>query len=230
MVHADDVAVPARGHEAHKGRLQIRMRHVIRADMALDVVDGNQRLFRRVGQPLRPAHAGEQRAHQPRAVGHGHRVDVVQRQARLPQRLIQKRVDGLHVHARCDFRHHAAVQRVHVDLSGDGVGALDAAVLHHGDGGLVAGALHRENHRRAPGAQRVRLGAHSRFVIRHFKLSLTFAISHTTPHAAAGAPTIQSSARAPMRRPIEANMDDGQMRISRSVRGSSSHRSLVNSR
>ena len=43
--------------------------------------------------------------------------------------------------ARRHLRHHPTEAFVQVDLGGDQVGAQRETVLHHGDGGFVAGGL-----------------------------------------------------------------------------------------
>ena len=109
--------------------------------MALDVVDGYQRQAARVGKRLGVAHGGEQRAHQPRPAGDGHGVDVFKRHAGFGKRRVQKRIERLHVHARGDFRHHAAEHGVAVDLREYLIGQRLPTVAHDGHGGLVAAGL-----------------------------------------------------------------------------------------
>ena len=75
--HLHQMAVPAGHHQAHKGRRQLRVGQVIGGDMALNMVDGNHRLAAGIAEALHAVHAGEQRAHQPRAVGHGKGVHVL---------------------------------------------------------------------------------------------------------------------------------------------------------
>ena len=70
--------------------------------------------------------------------------------ARLLERLIGQRGDGLDVLARRDLRHDAAVERVQVGLRRDGVGEDFAPVLDDCDGSLVAGGLESENFIAAP--------------------------------------------------------------------------------
>ena len=72
------MAVPAAGHQADKGRGQLRMRKVIGADVPLDVIDRNQRLIRRIGQCLGAAHARQQRAYQTGTVGDADGVHIAQ--------------------------------------------------------------------------------------------------------------------------------------------------------
>ena len=78
ILHHQDMAVPAAGHQADKGRGQLRMRKVIGADVPLDVIDRNQRLIRRIGQRLGAAHARQQRAYQTGAVGDADGVHIAQ--------------------------------------------------------------------------------------------------------------------------------------------------------
>ena len=92
------------------------MRKVVRADVPLNMVDRNQRQFQRIGQRLCPAHPRQKRTHQSRSAGDRDRIQILKRTARLGKRAIQQGIQRLHMHSGGDFRHHAAVQRVPVDL------------------------------------------------------------------------------------------------------------------
>jgi hypothetical protein len=113
--------------------------------VAADVVHRDERHIQRVGRALGKVQPHEHRADETRRVGRGHGVDVFFLDARLLERLIGQRGDGLDVLARRDLRHDAAVERVQVGLRRDGVGEDFAPVLDDRDGGFVAGGLESEN-------------------------------------------------------------------------------------
>ena len=121
ILYHQDVAVTAAGNQAHKGRLKGFVRQIIGADMAFDVVDGDQRLVQRVRQRLGAAHARQQRANQARAVGDSQRIDVIKGHAGFLQRLIHHAVHRIYMRAAGNFRHHAAVNGMQGNLREDGV-------------------------------------------------------------------------------------------------------------
>ena len=61
--------------------------------------------------------------------------------ARIRQRLFHGGADVFRVAAAGDLRHHAAIEGLFRHTGGDHVAHQLAAVLHHGGGGLIAGAL-----------------------------------------------------------------------------------------
>ena len=113
--------------------------------MALEVVDRHERQRTGVGERLREVEPHEQRAGQPRPVGHGHRVDLVEAAGCARQRLVQHGDHRLHVLARGQLRDHAAVFGVQLDLRRDDVRANAPAVLDDRHGGLVARGLDAED-------------------------------------------------------------------------------------
>jgi len=82
----------------------------------VQVIDGHERQASRPCERLRGRHADEERADQPRPGRDGDGVDVVERRARLVQRLLDDRGDELEVPARRDLRDDAAVPRVQLCL------------------------------------------------------------------------------------------------------------------
>ena len=136
----------AAGHaQAQKGRLQVRVGDVVGGDVAPDVVNGDEGDAQAVGYRLCEGHPYQQRADEARGIGDGHGTDVCLGKAGLPQGLVSKAGDGLHMLAGGDFGHHAAVDGVHVGGGGDDGGQDGAAILHHRGGGLVAGGFEGEN-------------------------------------------------------------------------------------
>ena len=87
----------------------------------------------------------QQRAGQARRVGHGHGVDLLERQAGLAQGLVDHRQDALEMGAGGDFRHHAAEAPVQVVLRGHDRGQHLQPVGHDRRGRFVAGGFERED-------------------------------------------------------------------------------------
>ena len=164
--HAHQVAVSAGHHQAHERRRQFRMGQVIGGNVALNVVHGDQGLACGIAQALHAADAGEQRAHQPRAVGDGEGIHVSKAHVRLPQGLIHHPVAGLHMGAAGDLRHHAAIEGVEVDLAEHHIGDDPPPVLDNGGGGLVAGGFQGQDAHMLLVAEGLRLSL-NRFRIRH---------------------------------------------------------------
>ena len=72
----------------------------------------------------------QQRPHQPRAMGHGDRIQIRQPQPGLLQCLAEHREDVLDVRAAGDLRHNAAILGVNLHLRGDDAGA-HVMPIHH---------------------------------------------------------------------------------------------------
>ena len=111
--------------------------------MTADVVDRHQRHAECERGCLCKIHPDQHRADQPRRIGDGNGINVAARQVRRFQRLIGKAIDRLNVLSRGNFRHHAAVEFVDLDLRGDAVGQDLPPVADNGNGGLVAGGFNR---------------------------------------------------------------------------------------
>ena len=130
--------------------------------MALNMIDRHQRDAAGVAEPLHAVHAGQQRAYQPGAVGHGQRIHVGKRHVRLFQRLIHHPVARIHVSAAGDLRHHAAIQGVGIRLRKNHAGNDLPPVFDDGGGSLVAAGFHGQNAHGRLLPQRVQLGLHFR--------------------------------------------------------------------
>ena len=91
---------------------------------------------------LGKVHAHEHRADEPRRVRHRHGVELGFFYARRRDRAVRQPRDDLHMAARGDLRHDAAVYGVQVGLRKDLIGEHLSAVFCHGDGGLVARGFH----------------------------------------------------------------------------------------
>ena len=145
VAHVADERVAARDGQAHKRRLQLRVGDVVCRDVAADMVHRNERHAERERGGLGKVHADKQRADEPRRARDGHGVDVAAAQAGHLQRTVGKLGDDLHVRARGDLGHDAAVDGVQVGLRKDLVGQHLAPVAHEGDSRFITGRFDRKN-------------------------------------------------------------------------------------
>jgi hypothetical protein len=130
----------AAGDEQRDVRQRDRALELHRQEVALEMVDADERQLPRVGDGLGRAQADEQRADQSGTVGGGDGIDLVERERRLVQRALDRRRQCAHVAARGELGDDAAVGAVDVVLRGDDAGAHLAIDQHRG-GGVVARAL-----------------------------------------------------------------------------------------
>ena len=114
-------------------------------EMAFEVVDRDERDPPRERQRLRGRESDEERADQTRTGRGGDEPDVLERDGRRGERLLERRREVLEVRARGDLRHDAAVGRVRGELGGDDVGQDAPVAVEHGDRGLVAGGFDAED-------------------------------------------------------------------------------------
>ena len=121
-------------------------------DVALEMVDADQRQAVHPCQRLGQRAADQQRAHQTGALRHRQAVEIAEAHAGLGQRLLDDRHDDLDVPPRGELRHHAAVGRVDVVLRGDHARQHAPAVDEHGGRRLVARALDPEHELPHPGS------------------------------------------------------------------------------
>ena len=145
VLHIHDKGVAPGDGQGQKGRLQVRKGQVIGGDMAPDMVYRDQGHTQAVSHALGKAHRHQHRADKARGVGHGHRVNVLFRKARVGEGPIRQAGNGLHMLARGNLRHHAAIEGVHIRLGEDGIGEHCAPIPHHRHGGLVAGGFKGQN-------------------------------------------------------------------------------------
>ena len=117
------------------------MGDVVSCDVAPDVVDGDEGHPQAVGHRLGEGHPHQQRPDEAGGIGHRHRVDVLFRHACLPQGLVRQAHDSLHMFARGDLGHDAAVDGVHVRRRGDDRGQHGPSVLDHCGGSLITGTF-----------------------------------------------------------------------------------------
>ena len=120
--YIDQQRVAARHAQRQKRRLQLRKRQIVRRNVTADMVDRDQGHTQRVGDGLGEIKPHQHRADQSRRVSRRDGADLLSGDARVPERLLRQRGDRLHMPARRDLRHHAAIERVHVRLRQYGVG------------------------------------------------------------------------------------------------------------
>ncbi len=141
-----DGGVAPRSEERHEGEARDLGRCLAAPEedgeqVANEVVDADERLARRPGEPLRRLHADEQRADETGTVGDGDAIDVGKLRARAVEGspCDLRRVG--HVVARGELRDDAAVWRVHGDLGVHEVREDAPVRLDEGRARLVAGRL-----------------------------------------------------------------------------------------
>ena len=153
ILHHIEGGMTARDNHRQEGGLEVGLLEVGGGDVAVDVVDGDKGDVIGVGQRLGEVHAHQQSADESRMGGNGHRPHVCEGDACPVQRLTGDAGYRLDVGAAGDLGDYAAVETVCLDLGrydigSDGAegGSTVCAVghLHHGGGGLVAGAFHAE--------------------------------------------------------------------------------------
>ena len=109
--------------------------------MPADVVHRDKRLAQRECERLAEIRADEQRADQAGRAGRRDRIHLVLVHVCVRERLFGHAHGGLHVPPRRDLRHHAAVQRMGLDLRVHHAGKNGPSVLDDGRRRLVAGGL-----------------------------------------------------------------------------------------
>ena len=139
------MGVTAGYHQTHKGRFQIRIFDIIGGNVAFDMVYAHQRQLFRIADGFRLGHAHQQRAHQPRAIGDADGVQIVQSHICRSQCFFNDLIDALDMLPGRDFRNHAAIEGMQINLGGNHIGEHFPAIFHHGCRGLVAGALNSQD-------------------------------------------------------------------------------------
>ncbi len=117
-------------------------------DVTFQVVDRNQGLVERKGQPFGVQDADQQRARQSWAFSYGDGIKLVERDAGLFERGAHHGDDILQMLPRGQLRHHAAIARMGAYLRCHHIGQHARTRLDHGCRGLVAGAFNAENQAR----------------------------------------------------------------------------------
>ncbi len=115
-IDAQDLAMPARDEQQQIGEFEARVGEARGERMTLQMVDRDQRLARRHRQCLGGDQAHHHPADQPWPRGRGNRIDIVERQPRVLERRLDQRGQHLHMRARRDLGHHAAIGLVRLFL------------------------------------------------------------------------------------------------------------------
>ena len=140
--HVHEHRVAAGDGKTEERRLKLRIGNVVRGNMAADVVHRDERDAERRRGAFGKVHAHEHRADESRRIRHRHGVKLGLFHARRRDRAVRQPRDDLHMAARSDLRHDAAVYGVQVGLREYLVGEHLSSIFGHGDGGLVAGGFH----------------------------------------------------------------------------------------
>ncbi len=115
--------VASRDDQANRGQRDLAIRAVRfeqhRVHMPLEMIHPDERFAERHREHFAVGDANEERANQARAARDGNRIHITQLNARLPDRLAHHRHDLPQVLARGEFRHHAAIFSVDIDLRRD---------------------------------------------------------------------------------------------------------------
>ena len=136
-------------HEQRDGRVLERRRigvEDVGGDVPDEVVDGVQRALERHRERLRRADADHEGAREPGPRCHRDRVDVGERDPRLGERGLDRRLQRLEMRAGGDFGHDPAVAGMLVHRARDRVREQRAAA-DDADAGLVAARLDAEDER-----------------------------------------------------------------------------------
>ena len=112
----------------------------VREDVALEMVDADERHAPALRERLRGHDADEQRAHEPRPRRYGDEVYFIARREnpRFVENLGEERQYRLLVHARGELRNDAAVDAVRVYLAGNRVRDYAPSVNRDGERRVVA--------------------------------------------------------------------------------------------
>ncbi len=143
--HPHQLRMAARYQQCDEGEGRRLGRQQGRQQVTLKVMDADDRLVpcqrQRVGDPG----ADQQRAGQARSLGVGDRIDRGGRDAGALQHLAEQGQHTPDMVARRQFRHHAAVCAVHLDLRVQGVGEQPLRRVVQRQAGFVAGTFDTEN-------------------------------------------------------------------------------------
>ena len=144
----EDLRVAARGEQQQIGKLQppVEARN---QRVALQMIDGEERLVGRDGDPLARRQTHQHAPDQPRPRRRRDSVEISGLDLRLLQRAADQFVEHLDMCARGDLRDDAAIGRMGRDLAHDLVGEDFAGAVgtqpHHRRSRFVTGGLQSQN-------------------------------------------------------------------------------------
>jgi len=131
--------MPSRNDERHEGECGPPVGQEDGRDMAVKMIDADDRNIFRVGQGLPCGDSDEQRSDEAGTARDGDSLNIVEADARLFERLQDDGHDGLDVLAGGDLRHDAAEAAVRPNLRSDDVGQQFPSVADDGGGRFIAG-------------------------------------------------------------------------------------------
>ena len=114
-------------------------------NVSFEMIDRDQGLVESEGQSLSVSDSDQQRARQPRPLGHRQRVDGLVSLPGIGQSLADHRHNGFQMLPRSQLGDHAAVRLVGRDLREDDIRDDSLSRIHDGRSSLVAGAFDAEN-------------------------------------------------------------------------------------
>ena len=128
-------------HECERRVGNLAAFEIASPDVAFDVIHADQRNPAREGERLGEGDAGQQRPDEAGTVRDRDRLDVIEADLSLAERLLHHRRQVEEVLPGSDLGHHPSELRVLGDLGRDDVREDAPAVLDDGGRGLVAGCL-----------------------------------------------------------------------------------------
>jgi hydroxymethylbilane synthase len=139
----------AAGNEQHQIGKRESIREAGRQRMALEMIYRQQRLAGGAGKRLGRHQSDDQAADQAGPGGRGDCIDIVERHLGSMERLFHQPIQGLDMGAGGDFRHHAAIGAVFLELGKHHVRKDFAAAIRmacdNGRGGFVAACFNAED-------------------------------------------------------------------------------------
>ena len=113
--------------------------------MAFEMVDAQRRNAQSKGERIGHAGADQQRPGQPRPLGIGKGIEVIEPGTSLAHYLADQRQHAPDVVTRSQFGHHAAILLVHRNLCMQGVREQAALTVIQRDAGFVAGGFYAQD-------------------------------------------------------------------------------------
>jgi hypothetical protein len=147
LPHPGEQRVTAARDQAEKRRLERIGLQEVGSDVAVKMVDRDQRFAVCGRHRLRGTQPDQQGANQAGALGDGDRLDLGELDSRLLEGSADDCVEQLKMMSGSDLGHDAPIALVELSLGGDDVGE-DPRPIDDGGAGVVAGRLEGQDHRR----------------------------------------------------------------------------------
>ena len=137
--HPYQLRMAARDHQSQQRKLQIMIdRKAVGVDMSRHVVDRKKLLVKLPGKCLGRLHTDMERTDQARSPRIGNRIDLIHRKTGTLHSLLNDCRNVFDMDAARHFRHNAAIERMHIDLTGDDAGKNFLPIPYHGACRFVA--------------------------------------------------------------------------------------------